>query len=104
MADGACMAAPFVADVHKYPSVLLVLCDWYYAIVRIGKPILKVEWIYVLAPPAVYKKGGTACVPPWYVKWVCDGSLEVEVAFAFAYFAEVALDALFEFFLRIEMP
>ena len=45
------------------------------------------------------KKGGTACVPPWYVKWVCDGGLEVEVAFAFAYFAEVALDALFEFFL-----
>jgi hypothetical protein len=50
------------------------------------------------------KKGGTACVPPWYVNWVCDGSLEVEVALAFAYFAEVALDALFEFFLRIEMP
>ena len=50
------------------------------------------------------KKGDTACVPPWYVNWVCDGGLEVEVAFAFAYFAEVALDALFEFFLRIEMP
>lgn len=27
LADGACMAAPFVADVHKYPGVLLVLCD-----------------------------------------------------------------------------
>lgn len=56
LADGACMTAPFVADGHTYPGVLLVLCDWYYAIVRIGKPILKVEWIYVLAPPAVYKK------------------------------------------------
>lgn len=56
LADGACMAVPFVADGHTYPGVLLVLCDWYYAIVRIGKPILKVEWIYVLAPPAVYKK------------------------------------------------
>ena len=30
LADGACMAVPFVADGHKYPGVLLVLCDWYY--------------------------------------------------------------------------
>ena len=27
LADGACMAAPFVADGHTYPVVLLVLCD-----------------------------------------------------------------------------